>query len=76
MEKSKLRIILASASPRRRELLGHLDIAFEILAVNIDEISKEIIPSKIALDIAKQKGEACLKLLSGRTSTKYSNHFI
>ena len=31
------RLILASASPRRRELLGHLGVAFEVVAAEVTE---------------------------------------
>ena len=34
---SRPRLILASASPRRRELLGALGLAFEVLPVDVDE---------------------------------------
>jgi septum formation protein len=32
-----LRLVLASASPRRRELLGHLGITFEVAPADLDE---------------------------------------
>ncbi|WP_372716802.1 Maf family protein, partial [Immundisolibacter sp.] len=32
-----MRLILASTSPRRRELLAQLDIEFEVAAVAVDE---------------------------------------
>lgn len=32
-----MRLILASASPRRKELLGHLGVPFEIVVTDIDE---------------------------------------
>jgi len=37
------RLILASASPRRRELLGLLRLPFEVRPVEVDEDSKEIL---------------------------------
>jgi septum formation protein len=58
MENFNLRLILASASPRRFELLSHLKIPFDVASVDIDEKSLEKSPPKVALDIAKQKGEA------------------
>jgi septum formation protein len=36
-EPKPIRLILASASPARRELLGRLALAFEVLPANIDE---------------------------------------
>lgn len=34
---ARRKILLASASPRRRELLGQLDIDFEVMAMDVDE---------------------------------------
>ena len=36
--RSSLRVILASASPRRRELLGRLGVEFDVVPSEIDEI--------------------------------------
>jgi len=36
-----MRILLASASPRRRELLGHLGIAFECWSADVDETPRD-----------------------------------
>lgn len=58
MENSKIRFILASASPRRKELLGHLKIPFEIITLNVPEESLATDPKTYALEIAKLKGEA------------------
>ncbi len=43
---SNYKIILASQSPRRQELLGHLDIPFEVL---IKEDVEEVYPSELAV---------------------------
>ncbi len=53
---NKFNLILASSSPRRKELLGHLKIPFTILTKHTDEISAETDPGKFAADIASQKG--------------------
>ena len=58
MEKSKLKFILASTSPRRKELIGHLKIPFTIMSKNIPEESNFTDPVKFSLEIAVQKGEA------------------
>lgn len=62
------RFILASASPRRKELIGHLQIPFEILTADIEEKSLETSPDRFALDIATQKGEAVLSTLTSSHS--------
>lgn len=61
MANSKLKLILASASPRRKELLGHLNIPFEIKTLNVPEESALVEPAAFSLEIAKLKGAAVLE---------------
>jgi septum formation protein len=58
MGPDKFKLILGSQSPRRKELLSWLNIEFEIVTADLDEISNEIVPQKIALDLALQKARA------------------
>lgn len=60
MENSKIKFILASASPRRKELIGHLKIPFLIHTLNIPEESAHADPVEFCRDIAIQKGDAVL----------------
>ena len=48
-------LILASGSPRRRELLTGLGVSFRVLTPDIDEVSVYSAPADIARDIAEQK---------------------
>jgi len=57
-------LILASNSPRRKELLGWIDIPFQVVGSNIEEHSNEENPVLMAIDLAVQKGEAVWKILS------------
>ena len=54
------RIILASASPRRRELLAQIGLEFEVRVSDVEEkiTSKE--PGTIVEELARQKAEAVL----------------
>lgn len=54
----KFQFVLASQSPRRKELLGHLQIPFLQLSAEIDETSTFKGPSEIVEDLAAQKGES------------------
>ena len=56
----KYRIILASASPRRRELLAGLDVEFEVRALpDVDEsFPPELQGGDIPLHISKKKADA------------------
>lgn len=72
MENSKINFILASASPRRKELIGHLGMPFKILTQNIEEKSDAKIPADFARDIASDKGLAVFdELCSSKTGLNY-----
>lgn len=68
MEDSKIKLVLASASPRRKELLSHLGIPFEILTFNVPEESQETDPMKFCLEIAELKGKAVFENLQKNRS--------
>lgn len=63
MANSKLKLILASASPRRKELIGHLNVPFEIKTLNVPEESSHTDPRHFSLEIAQVKGAAVLEKL-------------
>lgn len=58
MDLNKYKLVLGSQSPRRKELLGWLNINFQIKSVDLAEISHETDPEEVAMDIAHQKGKA------------------
>lgn len=60
MESDKFKLILGSQSPRRKELLSWLNINYEVLTADLEEVSSEVEPHKIAVDIALQKARAVL----------------
>ncbi len=62
----KYTLVLASKSPRRRELLGWLEVPFEIHSKEIEEVSDKVSPIDVAEDIAWQKGEAVFNDLKMR----------
>ena len=53
----KTKIILASNSPRRRELMMQAGYEFEVIASNMDENTIETKPSLIVEDLSMQKAE-------------------
>lgn len=60
-------IILASKSPRRRELLSLADIPFEAVDIDVDETVKENISPDYAVQfLAERKADAAYKLYPGR----------
>ena len=54
-------IILASASPRRRELLSQIGILYEVKPSKKEEVINSKIPSEIVMELAKQKAEDIVK---------------
>ncbi len=68
MANSKLKFILASASPRRKELIGHLKVPFEIMTLNIPEESDSIDPVEFSQEIATAKGDAVFQSLLKKDS--------
>lgn len=52
----KYTLILGSQSPRRKELLGWMDVPFNIVTSDIHEHSDAMDPIEFAKDIAAQKG--------------------
>ena len=58
-----MRYILASASPRRKELLKKTGISFEIIPSSIEERITKTIPSEIVMELAEQKARAVYESL-------------
>lgn len=56
------RLILASASPRRSELLATLDVPFEVIPAEIDETTSERDARRVAEGLALRKARAVAEL--------------
>lgn len=50
-------IILASGSPRRKELLSSITTDFEIITSNADETPESTVPTSIVEELSRKKGE-------------------
>ena len=53
-----MKIILASGSPRRKEILEGLGVSFEVLSVDADERCRCPEPCEYATELARRKGQA------------------
>ena len=53
-----MRVILASKSPRRKEILENLGVEFEIVTANADESSDIKDPAALVSELATRKGRA------------------
>ena len=61
-------IILASGSPRRREILSELGAEIKIITADVDETSNETDPEKLAQELACKKGLAVYERLVAKGS--------
>ncbi len=54
------RLILASASPRRREILSHIGLEFDVVVTDADEkTALPADPSELVVELARRKAAAC-----------------
>lgn len=57
----KKRLILASASPRRRELLEQIGLTFEVIPSKCQEVITKTLPGEIVEELSLQKAEDVAK---------------
>ena len=62
-DRSQKRIILASGSPRRREILADMGARFEVLSADADETCDITEPALLTVELARRKGAAVLEQL-------------
>ena len=55
-----MRIILASASPRRRELLSQIGLDFEVIVSEVEEKVGAMLPEQVVEELSARKAEAVL----------------
>ena len=58
------RLILASASPRRRELLSQIGYEFEVRTSDAEEITTEKEPASVVEELSKIKARAVWETLT------------
>ncbi|NLC54459.1 MAG: septum formation protein Maf [Erysipelothrix sp.] len=75
-------IILASGSPRRKELMERLDVDFEVIVANVDESLDKTLPiEKALIKLANKKAKAVFKdyrdsIVIGADSIVFQNDVI
>lgn len=62
------KLILASASPRRRDILKQMGLEFSVLAADVDEKLTTDIPSLAVEELSRRKALACLEKVRGEES--------
>ena len=60
-----MRLVLASRSPRRREILGWLGVEFEVVDPDVDELTTGLDPEGLVLENARRKAAAGIEALTG-----------
>ena len=58
------KIILASASPRRRELLAQIGMDFEVIPSNIEEKTTSHVPFEMVMELSEMKAIDTFRKLS------------
>lgn len=61
-----MRIVLASKSPRRREILSSLGVDFDIVSADADESSDITDPAALVRELSLRKGRATRELLRAK----------
>lgn len=66
MKKEEVRIVLASGSPRRREILKRAGLAFEVLPARGEERYTKVLPEEIVMELSRAKAsEVYFRLMEG-----------
>ena len=66
VEKSVPKVILASASPRRKEILENLGISFTCVCPDVEEVTDQKTADGVVRDISRQKGIAVANVLKSQ----------
>ena len=61
----KYRIVLASGSPRRKEILAGIGATYEVIVSDCDESTKVTEPAELVKELSKRKAEAVAKDIAG-----------
>lgn len=68
------KIILASASPRRRELLSQIGLEFTVMPSEVEEDPKSTLPQDVVIELSKEKArDVWMKITEGDTGVMYSD---
>ena len=58
MEEKELSYILASGSPRRKEILAAMGIEYEVKAADVDEVTDKTAPEEMVMELSGLKAKA------------------
>lgn len=66
------KLILASGSPRRRELLGQMGFAFTVCKSTCEEVITKTEPSEVVCELSGQKAEEVFLKVAGRDLPEFA----
>ncbi|ABX42301.1 Maf family protein [Lachnoclostridium phytofermentans] len=76
-------IVLASGSPRRKEILSQVGINFTVCVSNMEEITSETLPENIVMELSKMKAHDIAKqyetntiIIGSDTIVAYKNQIL
>ena len=61
-----MKVVLASGSPQRSEILRKLGVEFEVVTAEVEELAGGLAPGELALANAGMKAEAVVRVASLR----------
>lgn len=73
---NRIRIILASASPRRRELLAQIGLAFEVMPASGDEAAAGRGPSRLVMELSRGKAAEIFGTLSKERTLGMEDYLV
>ena len=71
-----MKIILASKSPRRKEILENLGVEFEIIVSEANEDSNEKDPSRLVKELSLRKGRAVIESIKNEGDFKDEDVYV
>lgn len=72
----KYELVLGSQSPRRKELISWLDIPFQIVTSDVEEVSNKTTPQDFCEDIARLKGDDVWSKVNNKSALVVSSDTI
>lgn len=75
-KEKKIRIVLASASPRRKELMEQIGMDFEIVVSDVEEKVTSVIPCDVVEELARQKAMGVWETLKKQEETALSQEAL
>lgn len=74
--KQSFRIVLASGSPRRKELFGMISDEFEVIVSDCEEVVTSTVPEQVTQELSRQKAEAVAAEIAAETGVKTASDIL